>query len=138
VSVPGRGWAGADGHRRRVLVAEDEPVNQIVTAWTLSALGYDADVVADGRQAVEAVSREEYVAVLMDCQMPEMDGYAATAEIRRLEAESRRTPIIALTATPRDDCRQACLAAGMDDYLAKPASREDMGAALDRWRRPES
>jgi two-component system sensor histidine kinase/response regulator len=121
-----------------VLVAEDEPMNQIVTASTLSVLGYEADVVANGREAVEAVSHEDYVAVLMDCQMPEMDGYQATAEIRRLEAGSRRTPIIALTATPRDDGRQACLAAGMDDYLSKPASRDDMGAALDRWRRPES
>ena len=109
---------------------------QIVTAATLSVLGYEADVVSNGREAVVAVSGHDYMAVLMDCQMPEMDGYQATAEIRRREAgHHRRTPIIALTATPREDGPHACLAAGMDDFLTKPARMEKLGAALQRWRR---
>ena len=109
---------------------------QIVTATMLSVLGYDADVVSNGREAVAAVFGHDYVAVLMDCQMPEMDGYQATAEIRRLEVgDHRRMPIIALTATPREDGPQACLAAGMDDYLTKPARKEKLGAALQRWGR---
>ena len=107
---------------------------QILTAATLSVLGYEADVVSNGCEAVAAVSGHDYVAVLMDCQMPEMDGYKATAEIRRLEvSHHRRTPIIALTATPREDGPQACLAAGMDDYLTKPARMEKLGASLHRW-----
>ena len=102
--------ASGRGGRCRVLVAEDDPLMQIVTAATLSALGYETDVVSNGREAVTAVSGHDYVAVLMDCQMPEMDGYQATAEIRRLEVGyHRRTPIIALTATPREDGPQACL-----------------------------
>lgn len=109
---------------------------QILTAATLSALGYEADVVSNGCEAVAAVSGHDYVAVLMDCQMPEMDGYQATAEIRRLEGHRRRTPIIALTATPREDGPQACRAAGMDDHLTKPARKETLGATLHRWRRP--
>ena len=130
---PAEGLDGAAG-RGLVLVAEDHPLNQIVTATTIAALGYDAEVVANGRLAVEAVSRSHYLAVLMDCQMPEMDGYQATAAIRRLEGGSRHTPIIALTATPAGDGREMCMAAGMDDYLTKPAMKEEMERALHRWR----
>ena len=119
--------------RGRVLVAEDSTLLQVVTVTTLRVLGYDAEVVPNGREAVEAVERGDYVAVLMDCQMPEMDGYQATAEIRRREAGLHRIPIIALTATWMQDGRDACLAAGMDDYLTKPAPKEEIGAALQRW-----
>ena len=122
--------------RGRVLVAEDDPLLEIVTVTTLTILGYDAEVVANGREAVDAVLCTDYLGVFMDCQMPEMNGYEATAEIRRLEGASRHTPIIALTATPMEDGREMCLAAGMDDYLTKPARRKDLEAALQRWGGP--
>ena len=123
----------ASAGRGRVLVAEDNTLLQVVTVTTLRILGYDAEVVPNGREAVEAVERGDYVAVLMDCQMPEMNGYQATAEIRRREADLGRIPIIALTASWMQDDREACLAAGMDDYLTKPAPKEEIGAALQRW-----
>jgi signal transduction histidine kinase/ActR/RegA family two-component response regulator len=122
--------------RGTVLVAEDDEINQLVAVAMLAALGYEADVAGNGRVALEMAAAREYDAVLMDCQMPELDGYAATAELRRREAGPRRTPIIALTAGARPEDRERCLAAGMDDHLAKPLTSAELGAALGRWVRP--
>src|SRR5205823_8957524 len=94
--------------------------------------GYPADTADNGQQAIEALGRSTYAAVLMDCQMPEMDGFAATREIRRREGE-RHTPIIGLTANAMEGDRERCLAAGMDDYLSKPFGTDALAAILERW-----
>lgn len=117
----------------RVLVVDDVVVKTMIAVRLLRTLGVDADVVHDGRQAVEAVEQHGYRLVLMDCEMPEMDGFAATAEIRRREGPLRRTRIIALTANARDADRDRCLAAGMDDYLCKPVQIEALRDVLSRW-----
>ncbi len=117
----------------QILVAEDNPVNQTVTVRMLERLGYRADVAADGLEAVAALSRVPYAAVLMDIQMPEMDGYEATAEIRRREEAERHTPIIAMTANAMRGDREQALEAGMDDYIPKPVRLEGLSEVLGRW-----
>jgi PAS domain S-box-containing protein len=118
----------------RVLLAEDNVVNQRLALRMLQKLGCCVDVVGNGCEAVAAVRRGEYALVFMDCQMPEMDGFEATAAIRQGETGSRRVPIIALTANAMQGDREACLAAGMDDYLSKPLGLQDMERMLRRWR----
>ena len=120
-------------HRLHLLVVEDNPVSQKVAARNLEKLGYRVDVAANGVEALDAVDRQSYAVVLMDCQMPEMDGYTATEEIRRGEAGGLRLPIIALTAGAMGEDRERALAAGMDDYLSKPLKVEDLEAAVQRW-----
>ncbi len=119
----------------RILLAEDNQVNATVATTLLSRLGALVDVAADGLEAIEAVRRGGYDLVLMDCQMPELDGFEATQEIRRLEAAADRQPIpiVAMTANAMAGDRERCLAVGMDDYLAKPVRPDDLRAVLARF-----
>jgi len=115
----------------RILVAEDNPINQLVAVCLLERLGHRAEIVANGREALEAYKAGGYDVIFMDCQMPELDGYAATARIRKLERRNRRrTYIVAMTADALTGSRERCLAAGMDAYIAKPVLIEDLNAAL--------
>ena len=118
--------------RGRVLVVEDNAVNQLVAVAMLRKLGYRVDVAANGLVALDALERTTYAAVLMDCMMPEMDGYEATASIRRRPGADGSTPIIAVTADVTAGQRQRCLAVGMDDYIAKPLTIDEVGAVLVR------
>jgi len=122
-------------NRPRLLVVEDNLVNQKLATHLLERMGYRVDVVGDGVQAVRAVDLVAYAAVLMDCHMPELDGYEATAEIRRKEADGERTPIIAMTASAMKGDRERCLAAGMDDYVSKPVNEAELVAVLERHSR---
>jgi signal transduction histidine kinase/DNA-binding response OmpR family regulator len=117
----------------RVLLAEDNPVNQKVAQRALERLGARADCVANGKEALASLRLASYDLVLMDCQMPEMDGYEATRAIRELEAGGSRLPVIALTANAMQGDRERCLEAGMDDYITKPMRLEDLATALERW-----
>jgi two-component system sensor histidine kinase/response regulator len=119
-------------HVGRVLVAEDNEINQIAARRLLQKFGFTVDIAHNGREAIEASRRAEYAAVFMDCQMPEMDGYAATDVIRRREGNHRRTPIIAMTAHTMEGDRDKCLAAGMDDYIAKPLRVANVESVLAR------
>jgi PAS domain S-box-containing protein len=123
-----------NGSRGNVLLVEDNTMNQLVATRVVSKLGLRVEVAENGRLALTALEDHSFDAVLMDCQMPEMDGYEATREIRRREVQTgAHIPIIAMTAAAMDGDREACLAAGMDDYITKPIRAKDIDAALDRW-----
>ena len=127
---------GSRARSRRVLLAEDNPVNVEVARAMLESLDLHVDVARNGEQALQGVQKGGYDCVLMDCQMPVMDGFAATAAIRREEREAGRgrvLPIIAITANALQGDREACLAAGMDDYLSKPFAQQDLAAVIGRW-----
>ncbi|MFL6676195.1 MAG: response regulator [Massilia sp.] len=128
--------ASSRARPRRVLLAEDNVVNVEVAKAMLESLGLDANCARNGDEALQAVRNGDYDAVLMDCQMPVMDGFAATAAIRREEQEAGRArvlPIIAITANALQGDREACLAAGMDDYLSKPFTQQQLAAVIGRW-----
>jgi CheY-like chemotaxis protein len=116
----------------RVLVAEDNTINQLVAVRMLQRLGCTVDVAANGREAVDMVHRLPYDLVFMDCQMPEMDGYEATAAIRAGDATQCRIPIVAMTADALAGTRELCLAAGMDDYVSKPIDTATLRGVLER------
>jgi len=115
-----------------VLVAEDNPVNQMLAARMLDKCGFRSEVVAGGNQALAAVAEREYAAILMDCQMPGIDGYEATREIRRRENGDAHVPIVAVTAHSLAGDREKCIAAGMDDYVSKPLRAGELRQALER------
>lgn len=123
----------------KILVVDDNSVNQKVAVGMLQRLGYSADVAASGLEAVEAASRTRYDLILMDCQMPDKDGFDAAVEIRKLRQGPQRVkgpvPIVAMTAYAMEGDRERCLEAGMDDYIAKPVRIEDLQAVLGRWLR---
>ncbi len=126
-------------HPLRILLAEDNVVNQKVALRLLGQLGYRADVAANGLEAIDAVERQAYDVVLMDVQMPELDGLEASREINRRWPGERRPRLVAMTANAMQGDRELCEAAGMDDYVAKPIRVEELVAALERcgWR-PEA
>jgi CheY-like chemotaxis protein len=119
--------------RMRILVAEDNPVNQTVVKLVLQRLGCDVDIVADGMAALSRVQAASYDAILMDIQMPGVDGLEAVRRIRSLSEPCSRTPIVGLTASATVEDRQACFAAGMNDYLSKPLSIDALRKALGRY-----
>ncbi|TME02683.1 MAG: response regulator [Chloroflexi bacterium] len=124
------------GRDARILVVEDNIANIKVAVRMIERLGYRADMAGNGLEAVSALGKLDYDAVLMDCQMPDMDGYEATRQIRRREQgnkERRHTPIIAMTASAMSGDRERCLAAGMDDYISKPIKLHVVAAVLERW-----
>jgi signal transduction histidine kinase/ActR/RegA family two-component response regulator len=123
------------GRRRwRLLLVEDNEINQIVTRGMLDKLGYQVKTVGEGRSALNLLEREQFDLILMDCMMPEVDGFETTRVIRERETETgRHVPIVAMTANTMEGAEARCLAAGMDDYLAKPVHLEDLEATLSHW-----
>ncbi len=125
--------AAAEPSPARILIAEDNPINQLVALKILAKLGYRAETVSNGAEAVEAVTSGSYDIILMDCQMPEMDGFEAT---RTLRGQNREIPIIAMTANAMKGDRELCLESGMNDYLSKPVKSGELAAMLERWLPP--
>ncbi len=128
----------AQPSRARVLVVEDNSVNQLVALGQLQRLGHEAVLASSGHEAIDAVQGGGFDIVLMDCQMPDMDGYEATRRIRQMEEKVSKTPIIAITAHALSGEREKCLAAGMNDYLPKPVTIEQLGAVIRLWASKES
>lgn len=129
------------GDGPNILVVEDNQINQLVTLKVLEKMGYHADVASDGREGLEAAREKRYDLILMDLQMPVMDGFESTSRIRAMmNGESEQTVIVALTADAQPQIRDECLRSGMDDYLSKPVQMKDLKKTLDKWigRKPET
>jgi CheY-like chemotaxis protein/HPt (histidine-containing phosphotransfer) domain-containing protein len=122
---------GAGSHR--ILLAEDDPIGRLVALEQIRGLGYHVDAVGTGTEVLAALGESSYDLVLMDCQMPELDGYETTRRIRREEADDRHLPIVALTAHAMSGDREKCLAAGMDGYLSKPYREKKLAETLRGW-----
>lgn len=138
VEVADRQIAMTEEPKKKVLLVEDNIVNQKLATLLLQQLGLTVDVVDSGKAAVQAVERELYALILMDCQMPEMDGFEATKAIRKLEAlRGSYTPIVALTALSMVGDKERCIASGMDDYISKPIDRQMLKIKLNHWLRKE-
>ncbi len=134
-------WAEADGagpeaarsRAVRVLLVDDNVVNQRLAARLLQKLGCEVAVAPSGREALDLLVFQPQDLIVMDCQMPDLDGYQATRQIRELEGPTRHTPIVAMTAYAMRGDRERCLAAGMDDYYSKPVTGDDFVEMLKRW-----
>lgn len=124
---------GGDGQGGRILIVEDNAVNQMVAEGMLTKLGFETAIASDGVAAIELVANEHFDAVLMDCQMPEMDGYAATRHIRSAAHGASQVPIVGLTAHASEEARLACLDAGMDAFVSKPYTADQLSEVLQRW-----
>lgn len=125
-----------DGLPYKVLLAEDREVNQIMGVNLLQSLGFEVDLVKDGQQALSRIRQNKYDMVFMDCDMPIMDGYEATAAIREYEereGDGRKTPIVALTAKVMQNDREKCINSGMDDYIPKPIRPDAIIDAVNKW-----
>ena len=119
-------------------LAEDNAINQKVAMLTLGKLGYRVEIVSNGREALDALEKNCYDLVLMDCQMPEMDGFAATREIRKLKSKNRYIPVIAMTAHAMKGYMNKCIEAGMNDYLSKPVKPQALLNMLEKWIKTKS
>ena len=129
-ALPARGGAG----KPRILIVDDNEINQLLVLTLLGKMGLEADIAANGQMALEAHARQRYALILMDCQMPVMDGFEATRRIRQVEtANDKHMPIVAVTANAMPGDRERCIDAGMDDYLAKPFYPEAFFAVVNRW-----
>jgi CheY-like chemotaxis protein len=118
----------------KILLVEDNAINTLLAERQFKLLGFSVTAVSNGREALEAIRTTDFDLVFMDCHMPEMDGFAATREIRRFErGTEKHMPIVAMTADAQVEDQTACLAVGMDDYISKPASLARLRAVLDRW-----
>ncbi|NWJ97612.1 MAG: response regulator [Chloroflexi bacterium] len=119
---------------QRILLVEDNPVNQKLAAWQLQSLGYLVEMAANGQEALNLLTERDYNLILMDCQMPLLDGFETSRQIRQREAhQNQHTPIVAMTASAMLGDREKCLEAGMDDYLAKPVAMEQLQRIIERW-----
>ena len=136
--IKAAGGAAPPPVARRVLVAEDNPVNQLVVLEQLASLGFEATAVSNGLEALAALEEKPFDLVLMDCQMPELDGYETTLRMRLREGERWQVPVIALTAHAMQGDREKCLAVGMNDYISKPFRVETLRQILQRWLAPDA
>ncbi|MEW6057924.1 MAG: response regulator [Bdellovibrionota bacterium] len=132
-AIPRQAESQKQAHPAKILIVEDNTTNRRIAVMQLEELGYVADAVTNGLEALAALEKTNYDIILMDCQMPEMDGFQATAAIRKKEENSRHTVIIAMTANALEGDREQCLEAGMDDYLTKPTKVQNLRFTLERW-----